>query len=464
MSGFALPTYQLPPLLLTPSSSPASYVDCVLCTPQIVKVKDRYLGLLRLALMLAIALYIVVKVIILDKVYNKHEVPVGSVRTTLKMPSKVITYADYPYCNQGTNAAWKAVFNEDFKCQVWDDAAVKFPTEEVNAAFVTTRVLMEPQVYVCGQDDGETGCATPYALDSDADPPENVFLAGVEEYTMGLSHQYQATTVDYSNPASHDFAGSSAVIQGELVDIDGKVVKTFKVPQGLGAKPTPDIIAISEFIQAAHANLATKTVDDVDGHSQYYNGAVFMVHVEYSNASGEVKYKYRVQQIPGASYKVTEVRNHPMDPKGDRLVVNRAGLKFIFVVSGDLVAFDFPTLLLHLNSALGMMTIATVLVDMLMLHLMPMRAYYTKAKFEETADFSDIRDKQVEDTRAQLDQLNIELAELRARAGTQNTDENNGEVAPSLAPKVYEPRPPAPAPATSPAPLPPRPPGQPRMS
>jgi hypothetical protein len=48
-------------------------------------------------------------------------------------------------------------------------------------------------------------------------------------------------------------------------------------------------------------------------------------------------------------------------------------------------------MLIQLGTSLGLLTVATILVDLLMLKLMPLRRYYTQIKFEETLDIGDSR-------------------------------------------------------------------------
>lgn len=55
-------------------------------TVKIVKVKDRYLGLLRYSIMTLIFVYIVVYVIILNKGYYATDTPVGAIELSLEKP------------------------------------------------------------------------------------------------------------------------------------------------------------------------------------------------------------------------------------------------------------------------------------------------------------------------------------------------------------------------------------------
>ena len=55
-------------------------------TVKVVKVKDRYLGLLRLSILFIIFGYIVGYVIIYNKGYYATDVPVGAIELSLKKP------------------------------------------------------------------------------------------------------------------------------------------------------------------------------------------------------------------------------------------------------------------------------------------------------------------------------------------------------------------------------------------
>lgn len=398
--------------------------------------KDRYLGLLRLTLIAAIFIYIVIKVLLLDKGYNKHEIPMGTVRSSLQMrdldgpdgptASHDIKLWEYPFCPQynGTDTPWWEQYpQERYACQVWDENLVRYPSEEINAAFITTRVDVTEQRYNCGQknehpeDNNETHCADPFTKTDS----RIIYLAGTENYTIGISHQFQASVLASLHPRNPNYAGASSALNGRLIDLDGRTLMEFKVPRGKVAKDTPDIMRTSDLLRAADVNLRNPTPGDKDGHSDFYNGIVVMVLIKYSNVDGPTTYTYSVQKIPNAAYKVFEVRSASRDTDSDRTILKRAGVKFIFTVTGDIVAFDFQTLLVQAVSAMGLLSIATLLVELIMLYVLPLREYYGKVKFEETEDFSDFRDRiraENEANAVNVAELNQQLQNLREHGST----------------------------------------------
>ena len=54
--------------------------------------------------------------------------------------------------------------------------------------------------------------------------------------------------------------------------------------------------------------------------------------------------------------------------------------------------FSFITLLINLVAAAALIKVATTVVDLVAIKLLPQRSIYRKYKYEETLDFSDIRD------------------------------------------------------------------------
>jgi hypothetical protein len=90
-------------------------------TVKLVRVKDRYLGILRLLMLLGIFLYIFVFVLIVQQKYLELEDPVGTCNTSLMFQGPV-NVSSFPYCTQYTGPH-PAVFRHP--CVVWDDSQVR---------------------------------------------------------------------------------------------------------------------------------------------------------------------------------------------------------------------------------------------------------------------------------------------------------------------------------------------------
>lgn len=81
----------------------------------------------------------------------------------------------------------------------------------------------------------------------------------------------------------------------------------------------------------------------------------------------------------------------------DRWLVNRHGIRLVFLVTGTLSKFDFTTLLIQLTTSLALYKVAVLVVDLIAIYLMPQRKHYRDYKYELTEDFSDVRDREKEE-------------------------------------------------------------------
>jgi hypothetical protein len=121
-----------------------------------------------------------------------------------------------------------------------------------------------------------------------------------------------------------------------------------------------------------------------------------------------------VTRIPGAEYKVvgTERLNDT-----HRRLRNRHGVKIQFLRSGSISRFVFQNAVIQTITAVGLMSIAGVIVDQLMLRIMPQRLQYIQAKYQVTQDFSDIRDGKT-DLESNVNELNRPKSPVRQRGNS----------------------------------------------
>ena len=101
-------------------------------TPKTVIIKNRALGLVRLASTTAIALYIFVYVIIVKEGYLDVDTPTGSVVSTLKSGSLQGSF-NLPYCPDanGLKPHWPYPEEDTFQCQVLDAIDVSHNTGSI---------------------------------------------------------------------------------------------------------------------------------------------------------------------------------------------------------------------------------------------------------------------------------------------------------------------------------------------
>jgi len=210
------------------------------------------------------------------------------------------------------------------------------------------------------------------------------YIANIENFIMFVGHSMQARQL-YLQTHDERYAGSSDTMNGVLVDQNGNTMESF----GRGV----DQISVQELLNAAAVNLnAGSDVIGNEKEAARFSGLVILFSIEYSNIDApqsKPTYTYSAQHIPGAEYKVIEIV-YLNDTY--RLNNNRHGIKAIFLQGGQIGRFDVQTTLIQLVSALGLLSVATLAVDFLMLAGLPQRRLYKQFKVEETVDFSDLRE------------------------------------------------------------------------
>lgn len=358
------------------------------------------MGLLHYSFLLLITAYIAVKVLYIDQGYNEHDTPIGSVRVTLKMPSKGVDLREEDYCpNSGDNYSWDYPTEKGFPCQIWDEHSVRYPLDELNAAFVSTRVTQTEQTYACGGDypNGSSPdvCVTPY-VDGES---KTFFLGGVRSYTFGLQHNFYAPMFTSTDPKRKGlYRGSSNDVIGDLVKHDGTYMKRFPYSKA----GEPDIVTVGTLMDAAGIDIRAVSPDP--NNSLLYSGVLTLVLISYDNSEQATHYTYRAQYIPNSDFKVYNIRwnSDQGDSAPTRTLFKHAGPKFVFIVTGDMVRFDFQTLLVQLVSALGLLSFAVLIVDMVMLYVLPSKNIYRENKFVVTKRFTSESDEETDDLEAPL--------------------------------------------------------------
>jgi len=353
-------------------------------TIKIVRVKDRYLGILRILFLLAIFGYIVGYVLIYSKKYLNIEIPIGSIRTSLQKVNATTYPYKHSYCSQYelANGGYSPYFDV-LNCKVWDEYQTVFPAEVLDSIFVTTKISRQNQVAMCV--DLSQPCVRPWvSVDNDA-----FYLCDVESGTIKIEHS-MISMVNYKNSGNDpQYAGSNRDMTGKLVDISGNTIQTF----GLGM----DIMTVDIMLTAAGVNLSdiSDVLSDNGVQDTYRNtGTLLLFTIDYSNIdSSSTVYTYSVSKFPSSETTLHQIL-YNVDNSTIRQIYQRSGVKFIFRQTGQIGRADAQTTIIQLVSALGLLSVATLVVELFMLYLLPNKKEYTKYKFNETEDFSDVRDLQ----------------------------------------------------------------------
>jgi hypothetical protein len=74
-------------------------------------------------------------------------------------------------------------------------------------------------------------------------------------------------------------------------------------------------------------------------------------------------------------------------------VLKQYGIKIVVLITGRLGVFSFNTLLIQLAAGSALLGVGILLTDSIALYLLPERKLYTEAKFMNTQDFGDYRQR-----------------------------------------------------------------------
>jgi len=205
-------------------------------------------------------------------------------------------------------------------------------------------------------------------------------------------------------------------LKGYFQGYDGSVFTNLThLPNQIGVAGKDDIIEIGTLLKASRVNLDTAS-DLTPTRTKRNDGIILLMTISYSNIFSydlnQYQYTYSVTTIDNTKYKAVQ----PIFTKNldSRVLWNRHGVRLIVLQTGNIGQFDFPTALLSIISGLGLLTISTLIVDILATKILPSHGIYEQYKYEET-----------EKIKSNLLKDKIKNKELIQDLLTENNVENN---------------------------------------
>ncbi|EGC35062.1 hypothetical protein DICPUDRAFT_152641 [Dictyostelium purpureum] len=335
-------------------------------TIKIVRIRDRRLGILHLSFLVAIILYILIFTILLQKKYLAIESPIGSIRTSLMAPQN--RAGNLSYCSQ-TQPSFNGYENKP--CRWWDEYLVLYPPSEESAMFISTRVTQENQTTVNNCDLSTPSCV--YTTNSSIE----FYVANVEDFTILLDHTLSAPTLGIQYNAFQ--------LNGELLGPDGNPI-TLPAPNVVGIKNQPDILTLQGILTAAGIGSLDQQALANTSRSIRDDGILLLCFITYSNmytySTANYHYTYQFKLVQDTKFKVEEPVF--LDNVIHRIILDRHGVRIIFIQTGQLGQFDFQTTLLTFVSGIGLVTVATFVVDFIAVRLLPQKERYTELKYQDS--------------------------------------------------------------------------------
>jgi len=340
-------------------------------TIKVVRIHDRRLGILHYTFQFCILIYIVVYTIVLQERYLLTEIPLGTIRSTLKEPSAGdwANATDLPYCYQNQpelvtpDASWP-----NFNCTYMLGYDLTYPPSPSGSIFATTRIkyqyLSTPPSCPTPQNPISLDCAPQVGEEI------NYYTADIEDFTIYMQHAIYGRITHISE--------TNSGLEGELIfkNDPKNLLKLSGVRGG-------DIFTIRTMLQAAGIDSLDVYSDVAGGNSLRFDGVELMVVVTYANSPSNpdtLTYSYTVTYVPG----IDSVAMEPTSITDGSLVERtRHGINFVFVMAGSIGVFDFPTLLVNIVSGVVLLKISTTIVDLLMMYVLKEKEQYKNHKYEE---------------------------------------------------------------------------------
>jgi hypothetical protein len=342
-------------------------------TYKCVRIKDRTLGLLYWGLFILIVIYIFGFVIVIDKGYLAYDTPVGIVRAKLVKPRGLEIRTDegsHPYCAQGA-------------CRIWDHYDIVYPKSESDTLSISTQVTEIDQVRVCQETDPI--CSTDVFTETGKN---NFFIANVEDFEVVVEHSMQAEKLIYEEDEEESgFAESSRHMNGRLMAKNDTALVHFP-------RNKADRFPVKVLLEAAEVDLdqksdALKKKKKNELHeTMRARGLVLFVVITYSNTNTffgthPVRYEYRVHRLHETDFVVYETLGTSESADNTRHLHKRHGIHLKFIITGSIGRFSLQALLGNIVSALGLVTLSSIVVDQLAIYVLPRKRQYANYKYTD---------------------------------------------------------------------------------
>jgi hypothetical protein len=392
-------------------------------TVKLVTMRDRYLGILHHAFQTAIFIYIIVFVIIIQKGYMAYDQPSGSVQYTARRCTQgdfcpPIALSNLSYCSEAQSEGANRIDG----CRLLDEFESVFGLDS-QAFYAVTRVTDTLQVRnascpdklyradgeTCAAfwsavspqflaDNGNSSAADNWAWTGGVGNPVTYYIPQIENMSLKLEHNINALGFLEARPDSDTLQGVNKDMEGKLKyltsDSTGRIldfIGLLKLDRDL--PPEENVFfTLGELLDAAGVQDGLETREGST--SLRYDGVVLILVITYSNsypafvATDSIRYDIKVFRVRGSQFKYEFAV--PL-PNGARIKRNTHGVRMLFLQKGQLGRFSFQVLLVQLVSALALLKVATTIVDLIAVQLLPHKAYYKDLKYQISRDFSDLR-------------------------------------------------------------------------
>jgi ATP P2X receptor len=390
---------------------------CTYDTVKYVHIKDARLGVLRVFFLFGIVAYVVVFEMMAQGGWLESSPVVGVVRLSLQHPTidncdpstngcanSFSALNTLPYCTQYNDTARtnRSYSGATYPCEIYEAINAQIVSER--SIVVITRGSVKNQTLLCTSND--MTCPNTY---HDTSSEHKFFTAQSEAFTILLDHAVTASKIctNQNNRASQACSSEASNYQGRLLSksnrlcalehTKGNAFTSYQSKKETGNVPcyiqpnrtstNQDFFSLNILLEAAGMDL-----DDCNPNTgipcQTYRdtGATLLLNIYWSDFRpfrGLVTpyYYYSPQFIVGSTFK----QNIPFYEtyRSSRTLLNAHGVKVAILIGGEFNQFNIVTFMVTLTTAVGLLAVATSIVDWCMLYILPDKKRYQQAKYEQ---------------------------------------------------------------------------------
>lgn len=376
-------------------------------TPKIVLIKNRKVGVLNRLVQLAIISYIIGFAIIYNKGYQDFS-PIESSVTT-KVKGVIFT-------NYSKNEFNDLIPDTEVYRRIWDTADYVVPPSENNAFFVVTNIVITSNQTQgeCPEDVTVPGALCKSDIDCHQGLPlitGNGVLTG-KCVTSDMNSTLKACQIYGWCPVERDVnplknnkpllaaTKKFTVLIKNFVDfpkfnIRRRNIPNFKDPNYLKRctyhpvnNPLCPIFVLEDIVPGNYDEIAVK-------------GAAIAIIIDWqcnfdvSESKCYPTYKFRRLDensliSPGLNFRYAHFYSD-----SERTLYKAYGIKFIIMAQGRGGKFNVVPLLLNIGSGLGLLAVATILCDVVVLYILKKKDLYKSVKFQSVLeDSTNVREEQ----------------------------------------------------------------------
>jgi ATP P2X receptor len=388
-------------------------------TVKYVNIKDSRLAILRTILLVAIIVYVGVFEMWGQGGWMEVSPVVGVVRFSLQQPTldncdpandnhcenAFRPLTELPYCQEARKSMTTPNYPGNvYPCEIYEATNAQIISEKSIA--VITRASTREEELVCGKAD--MVCPRTY---NSTTVEHKFYTAQSEAFTILFDHSVTSSKIC---TARNNYACSSesSKHQGRLYSKNdhlcaqeyakGNAFVAFRGDQQKAEAPCyikpnttsddQDFFSLDVLLKAVNISLDDcNRILSSNSTCQTYRdtGATLVVNIFWADFHAfhgmvEPFYYYAPQFLAGSSFKqsIPFYRSY----RSSRTLLKAHGIRVAVLLGGEYHQFNIVSFLVTLTTALGLLAVATTVVDALMLYILPEKKRYQQAKYEEEDD------------------------------------------------------------------------------